>query len=396
MDKPENAPVQETTYYLRFEKAQRIEHLVFLISFSILGFTGLIQKFAQSPVSQFFMNALGGIENTRLIHHFSAVVMMIVAIYHVIIVLYKVFVLRVPWTMAPVIEDFKHLYHDMMYFLGIRRHHAYYGRYTYAEKIEYLAVVWGTIIMAITGFMMWNPITTTRFLPGQTIPAAKAAHGGEALLAVLAIIIWHFYHVHVRHLNKSIFTGYLSEEEMAHEHPAELAQIKAGENFQPPPPEILHARRRKFLPVAGIITAILSLGLVAFLTIETTAITTLPPASTVEVFVPITPTPRSIPTAAATPTPAEGVAANSWEGTYAGLFRNRCSTCHGVTKVGGLSLATYQEALAGGNSGPGIVPGDPDASTVVQIQSQGGHPGQLSEEELQQVIEWIEAGAPER
>jgi mono/diheme cytochrome c family protein len=77
------------------------------------------------------------------------------------------------------------------------------------------------------------------------------------------------------------------------------------------------------------------------------------------------------------------------------MFKNRCGTCHGTTSVGGLSLATYEDALAGGNSGPGIVPGDPDGSWIVKIQQEGGHPGQLTEAELQQVIEWIQAGAPE-
>ncbi len=72
-------------------------------------------------------------------------------------------------------------------------------------------------------------------MPGEIIPAAKAAHGGEAILAVLAIIIWHFYHVHLRHFNKSMFTGKMSEKEMAHEHPAELAEIQAGIADEPPP-----------------------------------------------------------------------------------------------------------------------------------------------------------------
>lgn len=396
MDKQDNSPSQLPDLFLRFEKSQRVEHLVFLISFSILGLTGLVQKFSQSPLSQALIQAMGGIEMTRQIHHISAVVMMIVSIYHIIFVLYKVMVLRVPLTMAPLIEDFKHLFHDIQYNLGMRKHRAYYGRYNYAEKVEYYAVVWGTVIMAITGFMMWNPIATTKVLPGEFIPAAKAAHGGEAVLAVMAIIIWHFYNVHIRHLNKSIFNGTLSREEMAHEHPAELAQIDAGDIFLNPPPEVLRSRQKKFWPVAGVLTVLFSLGLVAFLTIETTAITTLPPATTVEVFVPITPSPRPTRTPAPTPTVAEGVAVNSWEGTFVGLFDNRCSTCHGITKVGGLSLATYQDALAGGNSGPGIVPGNPDASLIVQVQQQGGHPGQLTEQELQQVIDWIAAGAPER
>jgi hypothetical protein len=64
--------------------------------------------------------------------------------------------------------------------------------------------------------------------------------------------------------------------------------------------------------------------------------------------------------------------------------------------VGGLNLGTYENALRGGVSGPAIVPGDPDASVLVQIQSAGGHPGQLTIDELEQVIAWILAGAPER
>lgn len=390
-----NTPVESDTHYVRFDLSQRIEHIVFLLSFSLLGLTGLVQKYAESPVSQFIISAFGGIENTRLIHHFAAFVLMVVSIVHIINVLYRVYVLRVSWSMMPVIEDFKHLFDDLRYYLGLRKHKAYYGRYNYAEKVEYLAVVWGTIIMAITGFMMWNPVTTTQYLPGQFIPAAKAAHGAEAVLAVLAIIIWHFYHVHLRHFNKSMFNGKFSEEEMAHEHPAELEQIKAGKMDALPPPDVLRRRKRIFYPVAIVLALIFGVSLYGFITIESTAITTMPPGETAEVFVPLTPTPRPTPTVAPSPTPGEGVAANSWDGTYSALFRNRCSTCHGTTQVSGLSLATYQEALAGGNSGSAIVPGNPDQSVLVQIQQQGGHPGQLTDEELQQVIEWIEAGAPE-
>ena len=111
-------------------------------------------------------------------------------------------------------------------------------------------MVWGTFIMIITGFMMWNPIATTNYLPGQFIPAAKVAHGGEAVLAALAIILWHFYHVHLRHFNKSMFIGKMTRHEMEEEHPAELALIEAGKDLQAaaaggaaPPPEDLLSHR---------------------------------------------------------------------------------------------------------------------------------------------------------
>jgi cytochrome b subunit of formate dehydrogenase len=372
--------------YVRFDPLQRIQHIVFLISFSILGFTGLPQKFPLSPISIGFFNLFGGVEVVREIHHVSAIVMLIVSLVHVLDVLYRILVLRMPISMIPWITDIKHVYDDVMYYIGRRKHKAYYGRYSYAEKAEYLALIWGTVVMALTGFMMWNPISTTRFLPGEAIPAAKAAHGGEAVLAVLAIILWHFYHVHVKHLNKSMFTGTLSREEMEHEHPAELAAIEAGQrDVKPIAPDVLRKRQMIYAPLVLIILAAFGFGMYIFLGYETTSVTTLPAREDAQVFVPITPTPQP------TDTPGPANAALTWD-EYAGpLFLQKCGACHGESALGGLNLSTYADAVSNV-----IVPGDAEASKLVQIQSAGGHMGQLSADELEKVIEWINNNAPEK
>jgi cytochrome b subunit of formate dehydrogenase len=387
----QKAPKEER--FLRFDIFQRFEHLVFLLSFGMLGLTGLIQKFATSPVAEFILKVLGGIETTRIIHRSASIAMMLVTAFHIIGILYRIFVKRVTFDMIPSLEDFRHLFQDILFYLGRRKKKAAYGRYSYAEKVEYFAVVWGTIIMGVTGFMMWNPIAAARFLPGEYIPAAKAAHGGEAILAVLAIILWHFYHVHFRHFNKSMFTGVLTREEMEHEHPSELVRIDARMEPTPLSEKAIQKRQRIFIPGAILISALFGFGIIQFITLEETAIQTIPPGETAQVFVPLTPTPE--PTLAPSPTPAE-MFAITWDGGLEGLFRNRCSTCHGFTSVGGLSLATYEQAIQGGDSGPAVVPGDPDAGTLLEVQSTGNHPGQLSDEELEQVIEWILAGAPEK
>jgi len=393
---PQVTQPDDKVTYKRFDVSQRVEHIVFLLSFSILGLTGLIQKFSASQISDSLILILGGIDRVRVIHHYSAVVMMIVSGYHVIVLAYKVFVLRLRWTMLPVIEDIQHLFQDIAYFLGFRKHRGYYGRYNYAEKVEYLAVVWGTVIMGLTGFMMWNPLSTTRLLPGDFIPAAKAAHGAEAILAVLAIVIWHFYHVHIKHFNKSMFTGKLTRTEMMHEHPGELAQIEARQPESHPPIKVLRHRQQVFFPAALIFTVAFGFGIYKFANFEVTAITTLPQGETAQIYVPVTPTPRPSPTPPPTLAPGAEVGAMTWEGYFSGLFRNRCGTCHGLTKVSGLSLSTYQDALKGGNSGPAIIPADPDNSILVQKQSLGNHPGQLTIDEPNQVIAWIQAGAPEK
>jgi cytochrome b subunit of formate dehydrogenase len=404
--------------YVRFDIIQRIEHIIFLLSFTLLGFTGLIQKFALSSVSIFFVNALGGVENARLIHHTSAIVMMIVSVFHVLEVLYRVLVLRTPISMIPWINDAKHVYDDVMYYLGFRKHKAYYGHYSYAEKMEYLALIWGTIVMGLTGFMMWNPISTLRFLPGEAVPAAKAAHGGEAILAVLAIIIWHFYHVHIKHLNKSMFIGTLTREEMEHEHPAELAAIDADGAPAPIPQAVLRKRQAIYVPIAIAILAAFSYGFYFFVGYETTAITTLPVRATVPVYVPQTFTP--IPTVVTTPTftpapptpdvndepalPTSTLAAGestsssvTWDSSIGPLFAGKCLMCHGSSASGGLNLSNYADAMKGGTSGPIFTPGDSAKSIMIVKFESGKHTyATLSPEELDQVKSWIDAGALEK
>jgi cytochrome b subunit of formate dehydrogenase len=118
--------------YTRFDVVQRIQHIVFLISFTLLGFTGLPQKFPLSPISLAMFDAMGGVETIRTIHHTSAIVMMIVSVFHVLEVTYRVLVLRTPISMIPWIDDAKHVLHDVLYYLGFKKHKAYYGRYSYA------------------------------------------------------------------------------------------------------------------------------------------------------------------------------------------------------------------------------------------------------------------------
>ncbi|MBI5954986.1 MAG: cytochrome b/b6 domain-containing protein [Chloroflexi bacterium] len=301
MTKDTQSPQEKV--YVRFDLVQRLQHIVFLVSFTVLGFTGLPQKFPLSPISLGIFKVLGGIEATRLVHHTSAIVMMIVSVFHVLEVLYRIIVLRTPISMIPWISDAVHVYEDVLYYLGLRKHKAYYGRYSYAEKAEYLALLWGTIVMGLTGFMMWNPISTLRILPGEAVPAAKAAHGGEAILAVLAIIIWHFYHVHIKHFNKSMFTGKLSHEEMEHEHPAELAHLNSGKQPDPIPPAVLRKRQYVYAPIAVVILAVFSYGFYYFVGYETTAVVNPQPQATLPVYVPQTATPSPLPTLTPTPLP---------------------------------------------------------------------------------------------
>lgn len=392
--------------YQRFDVLQRIEHIILVVSFSLLGVTGLIQKFAAWPISEATIQFLGGIEMTRQIHHVNAAIIVILSAYHIVAVGYRVFVLRVRMSMLPTLSDFTEWWDDTRYKLGLSKQPAKFGRYNYGEKMEYWAMIWGTIVMAITGFMLWNPITTTRFVPGEWIPAAKAAHGAEAILAVLAIIIWHFYNVHIKMFNRSMLTGKLDEHQMAHEHGRELEAIARGTAGRKIDPLVLRRRQVIYFPIATVLGVVMAFGIIKFLTVENTApIKTVPPAVNVAVLVTATPqptptrAPTAVPTAAPTQAPSAGQVSSTGSGAafvqVQAILKAKCGTCHGDAATSGLNVTTYASLMKGGASGPVITAKDAEGSALITKVAGGSHPGQLTADELATLKAWIAAGAVE-
>lgn len=392
--------MNEQKQYLRFSVAQRIEHWVQMLSFFLLGLTGLPQKFAGEGWAETLIKTLGGIENVRIIHHTAAVVMATACIYHVIVVAYKVFVLRVRWTMFPRLDDLLDALDVIRYNLGLTKERPKFDRFSFEEKAEYWAFVWGAIVMGVTGFMMWNPINTARFVPGDLIPAAKAAHGGEALLAVLAIIVWHFYSVHIKMFNKSMFTGKLNEHEMVEEHALELERIKSGKADPRPAPDVIKQRERWFIPVATVLSVAMLVILFLFVTYEQTAITTLPKRATVQVFAPITltPTPRAgaptvnvtvkaLPASHAGRTTClvchQNLPQPKMPADHAGRTDPTCSACHALPGSAASSASSASSVLAGATpaatspaaSGPKPIPASHTGRTTCNVCHETGTAG---------------------
>jgi len=98
--------------------------------------------------------------------------------------------------------------------------------------MEYWAVIWGTIIMGVTGLMIWFKMDVTRFLPRWAVDVALTIHYYEAILACLAIIVWHFYHVifdpDVYPLNWACWSGKVSRHWQEEEHPLDAAALAPG------------------------------------------------------------------------------------------------------------------------------------------------------------------------
>jgi formate dehydrogenase gamma subunit len=204
---------------VRLTRSQRVQHWLLLTSFIALVLSGFALQYPDSWLAAM----LGGSEYLRrIIHRVAAVIMLAVGVYH-LVYLGATKEGRL-WLkdMAVRVKDFKDVIGNFGYYLGISKAKPKIARFGYAEKAEYWAVMWGTIIMGLTGLMIWFKLGVFGFLPRWTIDIALAIHFYEAVLATLAIVVWHFYHVifdpDVYPVNLAFLDGRVSAEHYRNEH----------------------------------------------------------------------------------------------------------------------------------------------------------------------------------
>lgn len=218
----------------RLSRNQRVQHILLLSSFLLLVLSGFALQYPDSSVAW----VLGASEVLRrIIHRVAAVVMLLVGAYHLIYLATTKEGRQWVRDMAPQLKDMKDVMQNFGYYLGFSKNRPKLAKFGYAEKAEYWAVVWGTLIMGLTGLMIWFKLGVFRVLPRWWIDIALAIHFYEAVLATLAIIVWHFYHVifdpDVYPINWAFVDGNVSEEIYREEHELDYERIKS-EQEKPP------------------------------------------------------------------------------------------------------------------------------------------------------------------
>jgi formate dehydrogenase gamma subunit len=209
----------------RMDRSQRRQHLILLVSFVVLAVTGFALRFPDSPL--FWV--LGSEDVRRWIHRLSGVVLLVLGAWHIVYLVATSEGRRLFRDMLPLWQDGKDILVNARHLAGRSPKHARFGRFGYPEKLEYWAVVWGTIIMGVTGLMIWLKIDVTRFLPRWAVDVASTIHYYEAILACLAIVVWHFYHVifdpDVYPANWAWLDGKVTRAWHDHEHPLDTAAV---------------------------------------------------------------------------------------------------------------------------------------------------------------------------
>ena len=217
----------------RFSLQQRVEHFLMMTVFTTLAVTGFPQRWYEAAWSQAFINAIGGIQGVRWVHRVAGILFTLQTLWHLASSAWLLLRRRtVIGSIVPSRKDFRDVVGTLTYYLGTNKVHPRFDRYDYRQKFEYWGMVMGAFLMMFTGFVLLFPVQTTRLLPAVLVPASKAAHSSEGLMAFLVVIVWHIYNAHlspdVFPFDKSIFTGKISRARMQHEHPLELERIDAA------------------------------------------------------------------------------------------------------------------------------------------------------------------------
>jgi cytochrome b subunit of formate dehydrogenase len=260
----------------RFDARTRNLHIVVMTTFLGLSLTGIPLLFSDAPWARFLASVFGGFQGAGFIHRIFGATLLGAVVYHVSDVFWRAFVKGEsgifwgPTSMVPQPRDFQQFGQQMLWFFG-KAPFPKYEQFTYWEKFDYWAVLWGTGLMGAAGLILWFPEQASHVLPGWMFNVALFVHGAEAVLAIGFIFVVHFFNGHLRPgkfpMDLVIFTGTLSEAELKHERAGQyerLARTGQLEAYAVEPPDAAAVRRGKRIGTIGLTVGLATVALILF------------------------------------------------------------------------------------------------------------------------------------
>ena len=199
-----------------------VQHALLMVSFIILVITGFALRYGDAWFAKALFGWDKGFAARGIIHRAAAVIMIISTLWHMLF-LFTRRGRQFVKDMLPKFYDFTDFLFRVLYNLGLSKKNPLFKRFSYVEKAEYWALVWGNAVMILSGLILWFDNKVVSFLPGIFIEISGVVHFYEAILATLAILIWHMYSTvfnpHVYPMNPSWLTGKMPAKMFEHEHP---------------------------------------------------------------------------------------------------------------------------------------------------------------------------------
>jgi cytochrome b subunit of formate dehydrogenase len=217
--------------YLRMTVNERLQHGTLVLSFVALVITGFMLQFPEAWWVLHIRHHVGHVFEWRgLIHRVAGIVLVSAGGWHFGYLAFTSRGRRLFLDLLPRTHDVTDAVGILRYNMGLSPSKPRFGRFSYIEKTEYWAMLWGSMVMGVTGAFLWFDNTSIALITRLGFDVSRTVHLYEAVLATLAIIAWHFYFVifnpDIYPMNLSWLTGWLSEKEMIEDHPLELERLE--------------------------------------------------------------------------------------------------------------------------------------------------------------------------
>jgi cytochrome b subunit of formate dehydrogenase len=218
--------VNERKQVVRMTIGEVWQHTFLMITFIVLVITGFSLRFSEAWWVRLLFGHEGGFPIRGVIHRVAAVLFILTAVWH-LIYLTTARGRKFFKDIFPTKLDFQQFKETMLHNLGLKKESPHFGRFSYVEKAEYWALVWGTVVMILSGFFLWFDNVAVKWFPKGFLDVMLIIHYYEAWLATLSILIWHMYSTifspGVYPMNPSWYTGKMPEDMYRHEHAADPA-----------------------------------------------------------------------------------------------------------------------------------------------------------------------------
>ncbi len=218
----------------RFQPFEVYQHAFLILSFFTLVITGFALKFPDALWVEGLVE-IGMTEAIRsVLHRIAAVVMIVGSFIQMAYFIFNRHGRKDIAALMPRMDDVTGFWQNIRFYLGKDKRRPRFGRWDYTEKAEYLALIWGTAVMVVTGLILWFPEIFMGFLPSWIFEVSEIIHYFEAWLATLSIIIWHWflviYHPEKYPMSLTWMNGRVTEEELKHHHPKEYDELRTDTN----------------------------------------------------------------------------------------------------------------------------------------------------------------------
>jgi formate dehydrogenase subunit gamma len=219
----------ETGYIQRFTVSERTIHILLFSSLIVLSITGLTLKYHEAFFSQWIMKLEGGVLFRGKIHRIAALILIATFLYHLLSIMFTRRGHEFFQDMIFRKKDLKDCAGLARYNLGLQKEMPAFDRFTCVEKFQYFAVGLATVLLGVSGFILWFETLFMMVFPKWMIDLNRMVHSFEATVGFLVLVVWHLYNVH---LNPQVFpvsrvwiNGKISKEDLKRNHPLEYERL---------------------------------------------------------------------------------------------------------------------------------------------------------------------------